>query len=137
MIVHVSYIYDTVSDIPDIIIVQVFEFLFSHLTCVPFLSVVAVKLKLVVSPGLLTLTRAAVNPVLPTLLTCPVFVTVAIWYDGGEYQSALLPVIVQVTSPCVCGHTPWLQSILVTWASTFTIRNKLQILYYNILTHLW
>ena len=63
-------IYDTISDIPDIIIVQVIEFEPStslHLTCVPFLSVVTVKLKLVVSPGLLTFTRAAVNPVLLTL----------------------------------------------------------------------
>ena len=61
-------IYDIVNDIPDIIIVQVIEVLPSlHLTCVPFLSVVAVKLKLVVSPGLLTLTRAAVNPVLGPL----------------------------------------------------------------------
>ena len=47
-------IYNTVSDIPDIIIVQVIEFESEtslHLTCVPFLSVVAVKFKLVVSPG--------------------------------------------------------------------------------------
>ena len=73
MIVHVSNIYDTVSDIPDIIIVQVIEFISIkslHLTCVPFLLLVAVKLRLVVSPGLLMLTRAAVNPVLPTGLTC-------------------------------------------------------------------
>ena len=59
-------IYDTVNGIPDIIIVQVIEFVSItslHLTCVPFLSVVAVKLKLVVSPELLTLTKAAVNPV--------------------------------------------------------------------------
>ena len=59
-------IYDTVSGIPDIIIVQVIEFVSItslHLTCVPLLSVVAVKLKLVVSPELLTLTKAAVNPV--------------------------------------------------------------------------
>ena len=101
-------IYDNVSDIPDIIIVQVIEFVFNvsvHLTCVPFLSVVAVKLKLVVSPGLLTLTRAAVNPVLATLVTCPEL-TVAMESDGGEYQVAKLPVIVQVTAPCVCGHTP-------------------------------
>ena len=57
-------IYDTVSDIPDIIILQVIEFVSItslHLTCVPFLLVVAVKLKLVVSPELL-LTKAAVNP---------------------------------------------------------------------------
>ena len=50
-------IYDTVSDIPDITIVQVIEISLlrsatsTHLTCVPFLSVVAVKLKLVASPG--------------------------------------------------------------------------------------
>ena len=108
MIVHVSYIYDTVSDIPDIIIVQVIESLSSHLTCAPFLSVVAIKLNLVVIPGLLTLTRPAVNRVLLTLLTCPVLVIVAmeLLSDGGEYQSALLPVIIQVTAPCVCGHTP-------------------------------
>ena len=103
-------IYDTVSDIPDIIIVQVIEFVSItslHLICVPFLSVVAVKLKLVVSPELL-LTKAAVNPVLPKLLTSPEVVTVAmrLLYDGGEYQAATLPVIVQVTAPCVCGHTP-------------------------------
>ena len=42
--------------------------------------------------------------------------------DGGEYQSARLPVIVQVTAPCVCGHSPWLQSRLVTEASMFNIR---------------
>ena len=56
-----------VSDIPDIIIVQVIEVVFStskHLTCVPFLSVMVIKLKLIVSPELL-LTRAAINPVLP------------------------------------------------------------------------
>ena len=101
-------IYDTVSDIPDIIIGQVIESLFSHLTCVPFLSIVATNLKLVVIPGLLTLTRPAVNPVLLTLLTCPVLVIVAkgLLSDGGEYQSALWPVIIQVTAPCVCGHTP-------------------------------
>ena len=103
-------IYDTVSDIPDIIIVQVIEFVSItslHLTCVPFLSVVAVKIKLVVSPELL-LTKTAVNPVLPKLLTCPEIVTVAIGLlsDGGEYQAATLPVIVQVTAPCVCVHTP-------------------------------
>ena len=69
MVVHVN-IYDTVSDIPDIIIVQVIELpsiSSRHLTSVPFLSVMVVKLKLVVSPGLLTLTRAAVNPVLGPL----------------------------------------------------------------------
>ena len=94
MIVHISYIYDTVSDIPDIIIVQVFEFLFSHLTCVPFLSVVAVKLKLVVSPELL-LTKAAVNPVLSILLTNPeLTVVMGVLSDGGEYQAATLPVII-------------------------------------------
>ena len=66
-------IYDTVSEIPGIIIVQVIEFISIkslHLTCVSFLSVVTVKLKLVVIPGLLMLTRAGVNPVLPTGLTC-------------------------------------------------------------------
>ena len=104
-------IYDTVSDIPDIIIVQVLEFVFitsTHLTCVPFLSIVAVKLKLVVSPELLILTKAAVNPVLATLLTSPEVVTVAMRLrsDGGEYQVTTLPVIVQVTAPCVRGHTP-------------------------------
>ena len=56
---------------------------------------------------------------------------------GGEYHSAIMPVIVQVTAPSVCRHTPWLQSRLVTWASIFPIRNKLQILCYNVLTHLW
>ena len=135
-------IYDTVSDISDIIIVQFIDFELStsvHLTCVPFLSVVALKIKLVVSPGLLILTRDAINPVLPKLLTCPVSVTVAMGliFDGGEYQCAGLSVVVQVTAPCACGHTPWLQSRLITEASMFTIRNKLQILCYNILTHLW
>ena len=60
-------IYDTVSDTPDIIIVQVIEFVSitsTHLTCVPFLSVVAINHKLVVSPELLILKRAAVNPIL-------------------------------------------------------------------------
>ena len=55
-----------VSHIPDIIIVQVIEFEFvsnvsTHFTCVPFLSVVAVNLKVVVNPILLILTKAAVN----------------------------------------------------------------------------
>ena len=105
-------IYDTVSNIPDIIIVQVLEFDFlsvssAHLTCVPFLSVVAVKIKLVVSPDLL-FTKTAVYPVLLKLITCPEIVTVAMGLisDGGEYQAAILPVVVQVTAPCVCGHTP-------------------------------
>ena len=102
-------IYDTVSVIPDIIIVQIIEFVSItslHLTCVPFLSVVAVKLKLVVSPELL-LTKAAVNPVLSILLTNPeLTVAMGVLSDGGEYQAATLPVIVQVTAPCVCGHTP-------------------------------
>ena len=119
-------IYDTVNDIPDIIIVQVIEFLSiksTHLTWVPFLSVVAIKLKLVVSPEVL-LTRAAVNPVLSILLTSPEVVTVAIGLlcDGGEYQAATLPVIVQVSAPCDCGHTPWLQFSFVTEASMFTIK---------------
>ena len=118
-------IYDTVSDIPDIIIVQVIEFVSItslHLTCVPFLSVVAIKLKLVVSPEVL-LTRAAVNPALPTLLTCPEIVTVAmgVLSDGGKYQDATLPVIVQVSAPCVCGHTPLLHSRLVTEASVLPV----------------
>ena len=95
-------IYDTVSDIPDIIIVQVIEFgsiTSTHLTCVPFLSVVAVKLKLVVSPELL-LTRAAVNPVLATLVTFPEL-TIAMGglSDEGEYQAVTRPVIVQVSAP--------------------------------------
>ena len=102
-------IYDTVSDIPDIIIVQVIEFVSItslHLICVPFLSVVAIKLKLVVSPEVLP-TRAAVNPVLSTLLTNPdVTIAMGVLSDGGEYQAATLPVIVQVSAPCVCGHTP-------------------------------
>ena len=51
----------------------------------------------------------------------------AVW-DDGEYQVVLMPFVVQVTVPCVCGYTPWLQSRLVTEASIFTIRNKLQIL---------
>ena len=82
-------IYDNVSDIPDIIIVQVIEFISissTHLTCVPFLSVVAVKLKLVVSPGLLILTRVAVNQELSTGLTCPeIIFTMGLLFDGGEY----------------------------------------------------
>ena len=133
--------HDTVSDIPDIIIVQVIELvsvLSLHLTCVPFLSVLAIKLKLVVSPELLLLTRAAVNPVLGLFKTCPErIIAMEILSDGGEYQYARLPVIVQVSAPCVCGHTPWLQSRLITEAFMFTIKNKLQILCYNILTHLW
>ena len=101
-------IYDIVNDIPDIIIVQVIELPSSiHLTCVPFLSVVAVKLKLVVSPGLLILTRAAGNPVLATLPTFLILTVATILLsDGGEFQVAKLPVIVQVTAPCVCGHIP-------------------------------
>ena len=42
--------------------------------------------------------------------------------DGGEYQCTKLPFIVQVTVPCVCGHTPWLQSKLVTEAFKTTIK---------------
>ena len=103
-------IYDTVSDIPDIIIVQVvIEFgsiTSTHLTCVPFLSVVAVKLKLVVSPEVL-LTRAAVNSVLSKSVTFPeLTIAMGVLSDGGEYQAATLPVIAQLTAPCVCGHTP-------------------------------
>ena len=83
-------IYDIVSDIPDIIIVQVIELTSAHLTCVPFLSVVAIKLKLVVSPGLLTLTKAAVNPVFGPLKTRPKELTVAMGLlsgsDGEEYK---------------------------------------------------
>ena len=86
-------IYDTVSNIPDIIIVQVLEFVFitsTHLTCVPFLSIVAVKLKLVVSSELL-FTRAAVNPVLPNFITCPEVVTIAMGLlFGREYEAATL-----------------------------------------------
>ena len=130
-------IYDTVSDILDIIIIQVIEFVVNestHLTCVPFLSVVAIKLKLVVSPALLTLTRAAVNSVLLLTTSPELTVAIGVLSDGGEYQIAWPSVIVQLTAPCVCGHTPWLQSRLVTVASMFTVRlyNK-----YYILTHLW
>ena len=75
-------IYDTVSGIPDIIIVQVIVFVSItslHLTCVPFLSVVAVKLKLVVSPEVL-LTRAAVN-LIPICCTGHMLhATVIYWY---------------------------------------------------------
>ena len=102
-------IYDTVSDIPDIIIVQVIEFVVNastHLTCVPFLSVVAIKLKLVISPGLLTLTRGAVNSMLLLAMSPELTVAIGLLPDGGEYQAATLPVIVQVSAPCVCGHTP-------------------------------
>ena len=101
-------IYDTVSDIPDIIIVQVVELDLSttsiHLTCVPFLSVVAVKFKLIVGPELLILTRAGVNPVLAILLTCPkLIIAMALLSNGREYQAARLPVIVQMTALSVCG----------------------------------
>ena len=101
-------IYDTVNDIPDIVTVQVIELPSSvHLTCVPFLSVVAVKFKIVVSPGLLILTRAAVNPVLGILSTFLVLTVATILLsDGGECQVATLPFIAQVTAPCVCRHTP-------------------------------
>ena len=79
----------------------------AHLTYVPFLLVVAVKLKLFVSPELLILTRATVKPVLSTLLTCPeLTVAMGLLSDGGEYQAARLPVIVQMTASYVCGHTP-------------------------------
>ena len=64
-----------------------------------------VKLKLVVSPKLLILTRAAVNPLIAPLLTYPE-PTLVMRSDVGEYQTATLPFIVQVTAPCVCGHTP-------------------------------
>ena len=106
-------IYDTVSDIPDIIIVQFIELpsipilsVLLHLTCVPFLSVVPIKLKVVISPELL-LTRAAVNLELSTLITSSEC-TIAMGFlaDRGEYQNAALPFIVQVNTPCVCGHTP-------------------------------
>ena len=85
-------IHDTVSDIPDIIIVQVIEFAsitLTQLTCVSFLSIVAVKLKLMFSPGLLTLTIAAVNPVLSTLLiSAEVTVAMGLLSDGGDIYSA-------------------------------------------------
>ena len=56
--------YDIVSDIPDITIVQIIEvtsITSAHLTCVPFLSIVALKCKLVISPELLMLTKAAIT----------------------------------------------------------------------------
>ena len=76
---------------------------------------------------MLILTRAAVNPVLSRLpLTCPILtVEMEQLVDGGEYQTVKPPVIIQVTVSYICGHTPWLQSRLVTESSTFTIRNKL------------
>ena len=123
-------IYDTLTDMPDIIIVQFIEppsisEASLHLTCVPFLSVVAVKLKLVVSPGLFILTRATINPVLGALKTCPKELTVpmAVLSDEGEYQCAKLPFIVQVSAPCVCGHTLLLQSRLVTEAFILPVVN--------------
>ena len=79
----------------------------AHLTSVAFISVVVVKLKLVVSPELLIITRTPVKSVLATLLTCPeLTVAMGVLSDGGEYQPARLPVIVQVTTSYVCGHTP-------------------------------
>ena len=68
----------------------------------------AVKYKLIVSPELLILTRAAVNPVLSTLpLTCPIFtVKMRLLVNGGEYQTVKTPVIIRVTVSYICGHTP-------------------------------
>ena len=64
------------------------------------------------------------NPVLATLPTFLVLtVAMILLSDGGECQVAKLPVIVQVTAPCVCGHTPWLQSRLVTEASMLPVIN--------------
>ena len=101
-------IYDIVSDIPDIIIVQVIEFVSItsvHLICVPFLSVVAVKIKLVVSPELLMFTNVILNLLIIPLLTCSeLTISMGLLSDGEEYQRAGLFIIVQVTAPFVCGH---------------------------------
>ena len=78
---------------------------------------------------MLIFTRVTVNPVLPIGLTCPEL-AVAMEFDGGEYQAATLPVIVQVIAPCVCRHTPWLLSRLVTEAS-IRLCIKLHKLYYD------
>ena len=51
--------------LPDIIIVHIIEFLFwpsTHQTYVPFLSVVIVKLKLVVSPGIVNSHKSSNKP---------------------------------------------------------------------------
>ena len=72
-------------------------------------------------------------------MSCPEIFTLAMGLlsDGGEYQCTKLPVIVQMTAPCVCGHTPWLQSRLVTKASMLPVIN-LSTFYFIIIisTHL-
>ena len=69
---------------------------------IPFLSLVIVKLKLVVSPGLLILTRTAINQyntIKYLVRFCPK-VTVHMLFDGEEYQAAtVMSVIVQEISP--------------------------------------
>ena len=95
---------DPVSAIPDIIIVQIIKFTSAHIICVPFLSVVVLKLKLDLSPRLLIFTKTAVNQVLGNIvqyLLCINGITIC----GGEYQAATLPIIVQMTAPFVCGYT--------------------------------
>ena len=106
--------------LPDIIIVQVIDFLFwpsTHLTNILFLSVVIVKLKYVASPGLLILTRAATNPIFRTFC---LEVTVHMLSDGEEYHQAatvILSVIVWGFSSCL-----WATFMIAT--QTCDIYNK-------------
>ena len=53
--------------------------------------------------------------------------------DGGEYQCTKRPFIVQVSAPCACGHTPWLQSKLVAKAFVLPVIN-LSTFYFIIIT---
>ena len=53
--------------------------------------------------------------------------------DGGEYQYTKLPFIVQVSSPCVCGHTQRLQSKVVTKAFVLPVINLITF-YFIIIT---
>ena len=105
-------------------IVQFIEFV--SITSLHFLSIVLVNLKL---------PFRIVNTLKSSSKSITIYNTKAIRIDGGEYHSALTPVIVQGIAPCVCGHTPWLQSTLVTEASIFTIKTTDFVL--NILTHLY
>ena len=56
----------------------------------------------------------------------------AVLSDGGEYQCTKLPFIVQMSAPCICGHTP-LQSKLVTKALVLPVIN-LVTFYFIIIT---
>ena len=94
-----------VSGIPDIIIVQIIEFTQAHITCVPFLLVVVLKLELVVSPKLLIFTKTGVNQVLGSIVQYLQCVSMGLLSMEENTKLLKMLIIVQVTAPCVCGYT--------------------------------